>query len=343
MAGRGARAPVPDDVPIADRIDDLPVPAEHDALFGHVEQVRALRKAFAGRRPHHAWLLGGPKGIGKATVAFRIATQLLADGDLERTRSHIAAHAHPGLLHLSRPWDERAKRFRTQLSVEEVRRTRTFFGMTAAGSQRRVCIVDAADDMNPSSANALLKILEEPPEGAVFFVISHAPGRLLPTIRSRCRTLNFQPLGEEDASAAVKALVRDAEAKDVSGAVAMAGGSVRMALRIMLGDVLDLVTRFDQVVTNAVTGRPSRAAAHDIADRATARGADFDTFMDLALDRVAARLRDPSTPDPTLVRWAHLWERVHESRERAATFNLDRKQVVLDLFALLFEFPEAKS
>ena len=343
MATRNARASELEDVPIADRIENLPVPSEHDALVGHARQIETLREAFAGSRPHHAWLLAGPKGIGKATTAIRIATELVAGGGFDRTRAQVAAHAHPALLHLTRPWDDRTKRFRTQLPVEEVRRTSAFFGMTAAGSKRRICIVDAADDMNASSANALLKILEEPPDGAVFFIIAHAPGRLLPTIRSRCRTLTFQLLDDHDVASAVDSLVPNATSGDIERAVLVAKGSVRMALRVLLGDVLDLVARFDRAVEGSLSGRPSRLAAHDVAERATARGADFETFMDIALDRIAARIRAPSTPEAALVRWADLWERVRESRERATTFNLDRRQVVLDLFALLFEFPEAKS
>jgi DNA polymerase-3 subunit delta' len=191
------------------------LPHQRNVLIGHGETETSLLEAYRSERLHHAWILGGPKGIGKATLAFRyrqVCSGAIRTGsgrkrrwlqDLSVPEDHpvvrqVAAGGHPNILHLRRPWDDKGKRFKADLPVDEVRRTVSFFGTTASARAWRVCIVDAADDMNASSANALLKILEEPPERCLFLVLSHAPGRLLPTIRSRCRRLDLAPLSETD-------------------------------------------------------------------------------------------------------------------------------------------------
>lgn len=325
---------------IADRIADLPTPAEHALMVGHEGPLDAFRTAQDGGRAHHAWLLAGPRGIGKATAAYRMAADVLSGGTAEPDGAvvrQITGGGHPGLLTLSRPWDEKAKRFRTQLPVDEVRRTRAFFGHTAGGGEQRVCIVDAADDMNPSSANALLKILEEPPAQATFLVVAHSPGRLLPTIRSRCRTLAFKPLKDGEVADVVSRLSPDTSRDDLQQAVRVAAGAPRTAFTVLQGNVLAQFARFERIA--ARPDAPAWADVHALAEAATARGGDFETFLDLVFGWIGARARaevgQGGSPG-SLVRWARLWDDARETRERAATFNLDRKQVVLDLFALLF-------
>ena len=187
----------------------VPHPRETTDLFGHREAETALLNAYRSGRIPHAWLIGGAQGIGKATLAYRMARFVLAHGDplaadVQRADSlnvdandpaarRIVAGAHGGLLVLQRTANDKGV-MRTVITVDETRETISFFGSTAAADGWRVCIVDTVDELNPNAANALLKTLEEPPRQSLFLLISHAPGRVLPTILSRCRRLPLRPL-----------------------------------------------------------------------------------------------------------------------------------------------------
>src|SRR5262249_40532591 len=187
-----------------------PFPRETTVLYGHADAERALLAAYRGARFPHAWLIGGRSGIGKATLAYRMARFVLAHPDpaaaavqeaqtLEIPADHrvarqVGAQGHSDLLVLERTVNEKTGKLFTVIRVEDVRRTVPFFGSTAGEGGWRVCIVDCADELQyPQAANALLKILEEPPANALLLLVSHAPARLLPTIRSRCRRLMLRP------------------------------------------------------------------------------------------------------------------------------------------------------
>src|SRR5262249_14973430 len=207
-ASRGRRIVSEADAP------EPPHPRETTAWFGHAEAERALLEAFRGGRIPHGWLIGGPSGIGKATLAYRMARFVLANPDpaaraVQAARSlavpsdhpaarRVAAQSHTDLLVLERtPGPTGA--LRTVITVDKVRRTVRFCGATAGGGGWRICVGATADGLQaPQAANALLKVLEEPPARALFLIASHAPGRLLATIRSRCRRLMLRPLDEED-------------------------------------------------------------------------------------------------------------------------------------------------
>src|ERR1700716_1734731 len=209
-------------------------PRETTVLHGQTEAERTLLEAYQGRRFHHAWLIAGPAGIGKATLAYRMARFVLAHPDprtpavqratsLEVDADHpvarrIAAQAHGDLLVLERTINEKTNKLRQDIQVDDVRRTVTFFGSTAGEGGWRVAIVDAVDELKREGANALLKILEEPPRRAVLLLVSHSAARVLPTIRSRCRRLLLRPLADEDVARAVAhATGRSAEDSDVQG------------------------------------------------------------------------------------------------------------------------------
>jgi DNA polymerase-3 subunit delta' len=349
-------------IPVWDRLEGIPDPAENPILFGHRPALDRLAAMHAAGRLHHAILIGGPRGIGKATFAAQIAGHLLrypvgaeaperfvepAAGDT--TQSRIATGAHPNLIWLRRPYDEKNKRFRSELTIDEIRRARAFFASKAAGGGWRIAILDAADDLNANAANALLKILEEPPAQALLLVVAHSPQRMLPTIRSRCLKIALKPLEAEDmrrALSAIGVLEPDAEASDVDLALALAGGSVRRAAILLREDGAKLYRQFARLAANA--REPDWSAIHAFASTLTGAAGEerYRLALDLIGDYVARRLRDQPEPGSdgkqansgiSLAAWVEVWEKTRHSAELADAYNLDRKQVFLNLFADLFE------
>ncbi|MEM8749317.1 MAG: DNA polymerase III subunit delta' [Pseudomonadota bacterium] len=340
--------------PVADRIDDVPLPSESMFLEGHAEAAQKIASLYKSGTLHHAWLLSGPRGIGKATFAFHAARHLLAHPDGASAPDHIdpeswphnlvrqvAQAAHPDLLHLTRPWDDKTKRFKTQVSVDEVRKTQAFYSMTAGGGGWRITIVDAADDMNASAANALLKILEEPPKRSIFFIVTHAAGGLLPTIRSRCQSLPLKPLAQDTVGQLLRRFEVQASEQDIDTAARMSEGSVRQAILLSQKSVLDDYRKFEALMGEGAAGRSQDwVVAHSVADSVSRRGQEdaYSLFNQLVLAWIGkqARLRE-NEPLQSLAGWAEVWENANKSISLADAFNLDKKQVVLDLFSSLFE------
>ncbi|MEO1103116.1 MAG: DNA polymerase III subunit delta', partial [Pseudomonadota bacterium] len=257
-----------------DLLDNAPPPRENHVLFGHAAQISSLAHAFRSAPPQ-GLILEGPRGIGKASIAFRLARALLsgaaltddlATPDEDRTSHQISAGTHPSLLHLTRAYDEKAKRFKSELSVDTVRRIVPFLGNSAAGGGWRVVIVDASDDMNLNAANALLKNLEEPPRQTLFILVAHVAGRVLPTIRSRCRTVRFRPLPNQDVAAALSHLGADPGLADASD------GSVRRALSLAASGA-DAVRMAERLLSAGLHDARSRFALADLA--AAKRGEHF--------------------------------------------------------------------
>ena len=360
-----------DTPPESDRLGEHPHPRETAILLGQSDAEQALLDAFMSGRMHHAWLLTGPKGIGKATLAYRMARFVLRHGvpevaaaagatNLQTPMDHpvfrqVAAGSHPNILALRRPWDEKAKRFKTVLTVDEIRRTTGFFGMSAGAGGWRIGIIDAADDMNRNAENALLKILEEPPPQCLFFVIAHQPGRLLPTIRSRCRTLRLAPLAAEDVAAVLDASdkIKASEADRLAMA-RLSEGSVGRALSIADGGGLDLYR--DIVALLMELPRLNIKNLHKLADKIARRGADdaWTTGIDLLGDWLQRLVRTgagaPHQPEfvngeaasmvrlaqsASLDRWVEVWEKISQLVARAEALNTDRKIVVLNIFSML--------
>lgn len=285
-----------------------PHPRETARVFGQQAAEAAFLAAFNSGRLHHGWLLAGPRGVGKATLAWRIARFLLSKpaqaGDglfgedaapetLDVPEEHpvsrrLLAMSEPGLFHIVRQVNEKTGRLRAQILADDVRRLNEFLGLSAADGGRRVVLVDSADEMNVQAANALLKMLEEPPERTVFLLVSHQPMRLLPTIRSRCLKLALSPLGPEDMSGALAQAGVEAGA----GATAiseLSGGSVGEAVRLADGGGPE---RYASIVSLAA-GFPKlrRPLALQIAEGAAARGGEEN--LDLVaglLDMLLARL-----------------------------------------------------
>jgi DNA polymerase III subunit delta' len=346
-----ARRLEPVDIPEVDALPGYPLPHEQSHLIGHLSTEQALLDAYRSERLHHAWILGGPKGTGKATLAFRFAQFVIANPDrfgaevanaqdLSVSTDHpvarqMKAGGHPNILHLRRPWDEKGKRFKADLPVDEVRRTVSFFGTTASANAWRICIVDAADDMNNSSANALLKILEEPPERCLFLVLSHTPGRLLPTIRSRCRRLDMAPLSIEEIASGLRELASDAVPgeSDLQEIARTADGSLRSAITLLSGDGLAIAKGMRKLAENAT--HVDLAAVHALANLVAARGQsdNWESFQHIAQlwlhEQVRDQLRNGVGQANELV---EVWDKTNKAIRDSDALNLDRKQVVLDFF-----------
>ncbi|WP_237151584.1 DNA polymerase III subunit delta' [Oryzibacter oryziterrae] len=334
----------------ADWIEGLPLPREQTALIGHAAAAEELHEVYRSGRMHHAVLLTGPKGIGKATLAFRFARYVLSHPDpfkapeagagllpaSPRVQAQVATGAHPNLLHLKRPYDDKAKKVKTQLTVDEVRRTVSFFGNAAGMDGHRIAIVDAADDMNASAANALLKMLEEPPKRSLFLVLSHAPGRLLPTIRSRCRRVNLEPLSPDQLDEALETLDIDVNEADKPALTALAEGSVRRAIECIEREGLILHGLFRSLMDTLP--RLDRGQLYRFATAVAGRkGADnFDIAADLARAWLSEQMRIGLRGSITdLNAYATAWDEVNRIVAETDGINLDRRQAVVSLMQSL--------
>ncbi len=353
------------DLPEPDRLDGARHPRDSDRLIGQSEAEAVFLEALAQDRLHHAWLITGPKGVGKATLAWRIARFLLVtppaqddalfgaapalsslDVDAEHpVARRMKAGSEPRLFLLRRPYDLDTKRLKREITVAEARKLKRFFALSAADGGRRVVIVDAADDLNVNAANAILKILEEPPKDTVMLIVAHQPSRLLPTILSRCRTLRCAPLGAGDMTAALAGA-------DASPALTeLAQGSVGDAMQ--LAQAQGIKTYSDIVALFARLPDFDRPKALRLAESAAARGAEarFDLILRLCeqfLSRlartgaghaplVAAAPGEVETltrlsPDPHAARvWATLHQRLSDRVRRGRAVNLDPAALILDM------------
>ena len=328
-------------------------PRAATVLFGHAEAENALLAAYRNGRLAHAWLIAGSAGIGKATLAYRMARFVLAHpdpaapdvraaGSLQVDEGHpaarrIAARAHGDLLILERTVNEKTGKLRQDIQVDDVRRSVGFFGSTPAVGGWRVAIVDAVDELNTSGANALLKILEEPPRRALLLLVSHSPARVLPTIRSRCRVLSLRPLSADDvARAAGRAIGREPTDPQLAAAAAVAEGSVRRALALLDGDALELHRRVASLLDRLPAVDPQ--ALHAIGDRLYGtEPAPLQAFIDTVNEWLSRRLENTVGQPAAADRLAAVWERINQGARDAETFNLDRKPLVFNIFGWLAE------
>jgi DNA polymerase III subunit delta' len=347
-----------------DRLELFSSPREVDRVFGHDEAAQEFDEALRSGRLHHAWLLVGPEGIGKATLAYRLARTILAHaeaGDLlpgepaDVAPDHpifrkVAGLAHPNLLLIRRSWMEKTKRYSQVISVDEVRRLRSFLGSTAGDGAWRVVIVDRADQLNQNAANALLKALEEPPPNTLFLLVSNAEGRLPVTIRSRTRVLRLAPLADEPLGAAVRAALQrdeiETDAETLQMAMALSQGSVRRALELVTGEGIglynDIVATFEGLpdLDGARVQRQAEKLANvneteqlelylalllGLIERLVRYGATGTGLTDTE-EKLARRLLTAQTlPD-----WAEAWEAISAARAETFALNLDRGLLVLN-------------
>ncbi len=360
--------------------DDPPerAPRLNPELYGHAEAEAAFLSAWSSGRMPHAWLLAGPRGIGKATLAFRMARFVLAGGHggglfgaadslavdpQDRVFQRVAAQGHSDLRLVRRSLNHKTGKWRQDVSVEDVRDMGQFLRLTAGEGAWRVAIIDSADEMTRQAANAALKAIEEPPPRALILLVSHAPGRLLPTIRSRCRRLAMRPLDD----ATVKRIVRRHKPElpddELDALARLAEGSAGRALALLdhggvelHRDLLAMLAgfpRIDGVALDRLSDRLGRAGAED----------GFRVFGEmltnllarLCRDQRAGRLDRPRADDAEftvaqalaeaagLDRWLQVWEKLAELFARAESAKLDRKQVVVDAVLTLAQAARSRA
>jgi len=333
-----------------DAIDGVPAPAANAFLAGH-EEIRAfLARAYRTGKMHHALLFEGPRGVGKATLAFHLAGHMLKHPDSSGAPAdiafpdfekplfrQIAGGTHPAILHVDRPLDQKSGKFKTAITVEEIRRVTHFLTRTSHDGAWRIVIVDPADDMNRNAANALLKTLEEPPARALFILISHSAGRLLPTIRSRCQTLQFKPLEKGEMHKALAAIGPGIgfDTSNGEGAAALierSEGSVRKAALLIAHGGLEIAEVADAILASPHFDLPkAQALAAAIGGREAE--IQYDLFFDHILQRIADRARLHAGEGAVALAnaWSAFWDRIRQEAIETQAFNLDKKQAVLIL------------
>ena len=339
----------------ADPREGLYHPRKRSVLLGHEHAERLLLTQYRSGRMHHGWLLSGPRGIGKATLAFRLARFVLQfpgptnageASSLEVQADTAVAHrvasgGHPDLIVIERRFDPKTGRIKSEIAVEEVRRAGDFFAHTAGAGGWRVCIVDAADDLNAESANALLKTLEEPPARSLIILIAHQPRALLPTLRSRCIEVELGPLSQRDTVAILKEVRSDlADAGDLERAAALSRGSP--------GRAIEIIDSAGARAFESFLGRMERHADLDfetkvrIADTFQGRGVgdDFEIFGELLLAWTGEKARAAAMAGKG-ANLAEAHDAIAHSIRVANALNLDRRQTVLEALTALEEAAKA--
>ncbi|MGE5563677.1 MAG: DNA polymerase III subunit delta' [Bacillota bacterium] len=322
-------------------------------IVGQDRAVEQFASAWAGRKLHHAWLLAGPKGVGKGTFAQAAARRVLADAagppfdlpGVESPDDHpvvklVDAGSHPDMRWLERLTNEKTGALNRNIKVDQVRELGEFMSLSAALSPWRVAVIDTVDDLEPAGANALLKMLEEPPPNTIFFLISHAPGRLLPTIRSRCRMLHFDALDDDAMMSVLEAQLPDLSEAERRRIVAMSFGSAGRALAFA---DLGLAKLEEAALAILRQGDPTNARRAELAGELgkKASAERYAAFLELApslIAREARQLRGPS-----LERALDAYAKARELAAVAPRVSLDPAATVFQIGGILASVPEAAS
>ncbi|WP_076069371.1 AAA family ATPase [Sphingomonas montana] len=312
--------------------------------IGHDANVAAVRGAAENGRLHHAWLLAGPEGVGKGLFARAAATWLLADSagprpagpgfsvdPSHRIAALIAAGSHPDLRIAERLFRDKTGDHARNISIEQVRTLNGVFATTGSMSSRRIAIIDSIDDLETKAANALLKSLEEPPADGLFLLVTHAPGRLLPTIRSRCRLLRFGPLDDDAMATALIRAAPDLTPDERAALIRAGDGSPGRALRFAGLDIASIDAALDQLIqsgdpTNAIRNRFARTMATKAAQPR------FEAFLDRAPSRFAAAARGRT--GAALEQALDAWARVRGVSAAAVGLSLDPQTTVYEIASL---------
>ena len=338
-----------DALPESDKADGSPHPRDVYRLLGHETAEATFLKAVQSGRLHHAWLITGPSGVGKATLAYRMIRFLLGGrsllsgldiGQEDAVAGRIAAQGHGNLFVVRRPYDPKTKKIKSEIPVSEIRRLSDFFRETASEEGRpRIGLIDKADDLNTNSENAVLKLLEEPPENGMLFLLADAPGRLLPTIRSRCQSLDLRPVPSSEIKAWLSGHA-DVSSDDVELAVALSRGAPGRALSLARSSeaVLRPLRVFSDGIARGTRGADivmasSLSGAKAADNRALFWGALQDYLASAAVADSGGEWR-LSLPEPKA---GTNWSRLHSeavARERLEQeINMEQRASLLDFLS----------
>ena len=320
-----------------DALEDVPLPERRQRARGHEAARNAIFGNIAERRLPGAILLHGPQGIGKATFAFEIAAAILAatgDEDAARVEEQVAAMSHPNLFLLRRrPKD--GKGYYTVIRVEDVREVRDSLHHTRGRAGHRVAIIDSIDDCNPSAANALLKTLEEPPADTTFLLVSHRPGQLLPTIKSRCHNLALRPIADADVAAVLMEEGRAIDEAALQRAVTLSGGRPRRAFETLALEADSALGALQAWLADPL--RHPAGVGLQLADAlgADAQGTELSFAREMLDDWIADEARNAAMQPGARMRLASandLWDKAHALLAEADSINLDMKQTLAAIF-----------
>ena len=317
-------------------------------IFGNAAAQSAFLAAMRGGALHHAWLLTGPQGVGKASFARLAAMRMLADGanpdaapagfDVpqgDRTRSLIEAGSHPDyrlLARLPKDPEKPDQDLARSITIAQVRTLQPLFATTPSMSARRVVVIDAIDDLERGGANALLKNLEEPPAGTIFLLVSHAPGRLLPTIRSRCRLLRFEALGQDEVTKAIRALRPEADDEEVAALVRASDGAPGRALRYAGLDIAGIDSALAEIARDGDRDNGRRLKLAKALGSKTSQPR-YEAFLDRAQAFVADQARTRSGPALRTTLDAHAAAR--DLAGAAVGLSLDAQATVFEMAGIV--------
>jgi DNA polymerase-3 subunit delta' len=347
--------------PESDRFQIAPHPRETFDLFGHETIETELLNIYRAGRLPHALLIGGPAGIGKATLAWRLARFLLANPNAKSDLCHAASNlfvpeeddvarqitslAHPDLFLLRREWNEKTGKLYTEIKIDDIRRMIRLFQQAPGRNGYRIAILDSAEDLNMAGANALLKLIEEPPPRSLFVIVAHRPGQVLPTIRSRCHKIMLKPLSERDTFHAIKsmgAVLPETSETEINAACVRAHGSVHDALRLLSGHSLAIDARLQSVLRNLprIDWGLVHALADDVAQSQDV--VEYDLFIAVLFKWLDSRVHLGARPDGAtrlraLAAYAEAWEKLAARVRETEALNLDKRSLILAAFADLAE------
>ncbi|EUK18682.1 DNA polymerase III subunit delta' [Commensalibacter papalotli (ex Servin-Garciduenas et al. 2014)] len=314
-------------------------PRENDHLWGHKKEYAYFQQAIAQNKLHHAWLINGEEGIGKATFVYHLVRLIL--GNSPAAISRIKAGSHADLLVVARRLDEKKNRLRSEILIDDIKAVGEFLRLTPAEGGWRIVVIEDADLMNRNAANSLLKLLEEPPKGALLFLITTHPNRLLPTILSRCRKMSLRGLSTEEMEQGLSILAPQLSEIDKNKVIQLAEGSLGKALQLLESGHLNI----KDIVENLLNHSFKSKDMYQQADLILQKENGFTLFLNLLTDAIALRIRQAvqtqknefGHPMRPISQWIEIWQTLLKWHKEAESFNLDKKQTLISEFNLVSE------
>ncbi|WP_375644186.1 MULTISPECIES: DNA polymerase III subunit delta' [unclassified Bartonella] len=326
-----------------DDIDTILSPSQNNVVFGHEDVRHFLTQMLKEERLHHALLFEGEYGIGKATLAFHLAWNILSSQQgaflkpdpYSTPWRQITQGSHPGLLYISRRFDVKTQKFKTGILVDDIRDIMHFLSRTSQDNGWRIVIVDSADDMNRNAANAILKILEEPPTKTLFVIIAHSSGKLLPTIHSRCQKISFRPLNNDEMEKVITHIFTPQdlpEEKTIEMIIKKSKGSPRKAALLIFHGGLEIIKTIDALLEKPIC---NATIVHTLAQTLSSVSSTFpfQQFCDEILNKIQKKAIMLVEKGELFLskKYAEKWQEIHQEIEEIQLFNLDKKQFVINL------------